>query len=171
MGFSLYLEVDNGELLQILRPDGGFGGNGLVNFINMYSDYEDHYQKDSDEYRWFKKIEGLTNTNLRIFWDIVYAGEWNYGEEEYERFKKCAKYNPFEDEEEYRRTIRAIHDLWKPIDDIIEAVKEILRVLAEMGEATYWFSPVDTVQDFEGLLQTLFLAKQRYGVDVRLKGE
>jgi hypothetical protein len=59
----------------------------------------------------------------------------------------------------------------KPIDDVIKAVEETLRILKEMGEETYWFSPTDTALDFRGLLQTLSLAKQRYGKEVRLKGE
>lgn len=171
IGFSLYLEVNTGDVLQILRPDGGFAGNGLINFFNMYSNYEDHYQKDRVEYQWCKRFESLTRTNLRIFWNILYAVEWDYGEEEYERFKKCTDYDPFKDEEEYKTAIRAINNLWKPIDDVIKAVEETLRILKEMGEETYWFSPIDTVQEFEGLLQTLSLAKQRYGKEARLKGE
>ena len=171
MGFYLCLEVDTGDFLQILHPDGGFAGNGLINFFNMYSDYEDHYQEDSIEYQWGKRFESLTQTDLRVFWDILYSGEWNYGEEEYERFKKCTRYNPFKDEEEFKREIRAINNLWKPIDDVIKAVEETLRILKEMREETYWFSSTDTVQEFEGLFQTLSLAKQHYGKDVRLKGE
>jgi len=103
----------------------------------MYSDYEDYYQKDSIEYQWCKRFESLTQTDLRVFWDILYAGEWNYGEEEYERFKKRTDYNPFKDEEEYKREIRAINNLWKPINDVIKAVEETLRILKEMGEETY----------------------------------
>src|SRR5262245_23380144 len=124
MGLSLYLEVNTGELLQIFRPDGGFAGKGLISFFNTYSDYDNHNQKDIIEYQWFNRFESLTDTNLRIFWDIIYAGEWNYGEEEYERFRKCTNYNPFKDEEDYKRAIRAINNLWKPIDDIMKAVKE-----------------------------------------------
>jgi hypothetical protein len=171
MGSSIYLEVDTGERLRIIRQDGIFAGKALISFLNIYSDYENYHQEDTVEYQWFKKFESLTDVNLRIFWNIIYAGEWSYGEEEYERFKKCVNYNPFTSEEEYKTAIRANNNLWKSIDKVIKVVEEILHILKEMREATYWYSPTDTVLDFDGLFQTLSLAKQRYGKEVRLKAE
>jgi hypothetical protein len=171
MGFYLFLEVDNGDLLQIIRPDGNFAGKGLLNFQNAYSNYDTVHDANSLEYIWFQRFESLAQINLRKFWNIIYAGNWIYGEEEYERFKKCTENNPFKNEEEYKITVRAINNMWTPIDQLIAIVKEILRVLPKMGEDTYWYYKADTIVEFHGLLNTLLLAKSRYGKEARLKGE
>jgi hypothetical protein len=50
-------------------------------------------------------------------------------------------------------------------------VKEILRILPRMGDKTYWFHLDRTIMEFQGLLDTLLLAKERHGKEVRIKGE
>ena len=168
--FNLYLEVDTGEILQIIRLDGDFAAKSLLNFLNIYSDYESIHAKESEEHIWFKRFEDLSRIDLRILWDIIYAGDWNFGVEEYERFKRCADYNPFQNEEEFIKEINSINNLWKPIDEVIKVVEEVLRILPEMNDENYWFDSHHTQIDFQGLLNTLILAKERYGNEVRLKG-
>jgi hypothetical protein len=56
MGSSLYLEVDTGERLRIIRQDRIFAGKALISFLNVFTDYEDYHQHDTVEFQWFKKL-------------------------------------------------------------------------------------------------------------------
>lgn len=169
--FNLYLEVDTGEILQIIRPDGDFAAKSLQNFFNIYSDYESIYEKEAEEHIWFKRFEDLSRINLRILWNITYAGDWNFGVDEYERFKRCTDYNPFKNKEDFIKEINSINNLCMPIDEVIKVIEEIIRVLPEMKDGNYWFNNHHTQLDFQGLLNTLILSKKRYGKEVRLKDE
>ncbi len=169
MGFYSKLEVDNGDMLRILRPDGTHAGKALTNFQIIYYTYDD-FGEESQEFRWFSKLENLTRSDISILNCVIYSGDWDYDEHEYERFKSCAKRNPFKSEEEFQKAIRAIYDLWQPIDKMILMTQEILRVLPEMGgDDKHWYSPKDTPAAFQGLLNTLLLAKERGGEEVRIK--
>ena len=94
MGFFLMLEVSNGEMFRFLRSDGLIGGELLLSFENIYSGCDGHFDEESQEFQWFHKLESLVKTDISILKNVIYSGDWDYGESEYERFKLCASYNP-----------------------------------------------------------------------------
>ena len=170
MGVNLELEVDTGDVLQILRPDGRFGGKAIYALASLYSNYKDSFEAGSWELEWFRKLDQLTEKNPSLISEIMYAGNWNYAEEDYDRFRACEGVDQKISETDFIKTIREVANLWTPIDDVIEVVRELVEVLPKMGTETDWFSPQDTMEDFRGLLNTLVLAKTRYGERVRLRG-
>jgi len=163
------VEVDNGERLRIIRNDGLLAGNTLIYFENIYSGYNEYYSKDSQEYIWFKKFENFSKFDLRVLWNIFYSGNWDYQEHEYEYFKHREKNEFIESEEDFIEAIKTYDKLWKPINDLVEVVSEILRILPKMDGETYWFSLEETVIEFQALRDTLILARSRGGEEIRIK--
>jgi hypothetical protein len=168
MGLTIEVESDTGDILNILRTDGFFGGKAIETFTSIYSGIE-FLDEQSHEYQWFRKLEEITEINLKLICSILYAGNWDYGEEEYDRFKRCGGYGSEISEEDFRNTVKAVYAMWTPLEIVIEVVEEIVRLLSQMGKETYWFSPHETIKDFQGLLDTLLLARHRKAKEVRLR--
>jgi hypothetical protein len=169
MGVDLELEVDTGDVLQILRPDGGFGGKAIYVLSSIYSNYKDLFKSGAWELGWFTKLDQLTQKDPGLINRIMYAGNWNYAAEDYERFRAYEGSSPSLSKADFIKTVWEVANLWTPIDEVIEVVSELVGVLPQMGAETYWFSPHDTMQDFCGLLNALVLAKTRCGRNVRLR--
>ena len=170
MGFSMELETDTGDLLQIICPDGQFGGKAIISFATTCNSYKDMHDTQSREYQWFKKLKEFAKKDIELIGNIIYSGNWSYDEEEYERFQKCEGDFHKISEEEFVKGIRALEKMWTPITTVICIVEELLDAFPEMGkEETYWFSPKDTVIDFQGLFNTLLLAKSRHCKKIRLR--
>jgi len=170
MGFTVKVEADTGDILQIICRDGFFGGKALEAFTSVYEGIEtEFFGEQSQEYQWFRKLEEISKIDLSLICNISYVGNWDYGEEEYDRFKRCDGYNSEISEEEFCIAVKSVRKMWTPIDKVIEVVEESIRILPQLGKETYWFSPHATINDFEGLLDTLLLAKQRMAKEVRLR--
>lgn len=169
MAVNLELEVDTGDVLQILRPDGGFGGKAIYVLASIYSNYKDLFKSGAWEFGWFRKLDQLTQKDPGVINRILYAGNWNYAEEDYDRFRAYEASYQSLSKADFLKTVRKVANLWTPIDEVIEVVSELVGVLPKMGAETYWFSPHDTMQDFCGLLNALVLAKARCGRNVRLR--
>lgn len=171
MGINIFLEVSSGDYFKIFCPDGSVAGKALVSLIELSSNCEHLYTKDAPETQWFNRLKDLSQVDLNTLSNALYSGNWDFEENEYDRFLNCAQDNPFRDEEEFKKGIEILQNKWTPIKVLIETVEKLLRVLPDMGEATHWFSPHDTILEFQGLLETLLLAKQRKGQEVRIKAE
>ncbi|MBN2499820.1 MAG: hypothetical protein JXB38_03570 [Anaerolineales bacterium] len=170
MGYYAFLEVSNGETLRILRPDGIIAGKTLLNFENIYNGFGKYLDEESQEHQWFSKLESLAKTEISILKNVMYPGEWDYGEHEYARFKQDFSSSGLISEEDFQKSVRAVNNMWQPIDKMILVVQDLLRIFPEMGEnETYWFWPNDTPIEFQGLLNTLLLAKERGGDEVRIR--
>src|SRR5690349_17415636 len=98
MGFRIRLEVDLGDVLRVIRPDERTAGKAYTSFANIYSNYQILSLPASPEYRWFARFEELAKIRLNAFNDVLYSGDWDFHEDEYERFQKCVKRNPFKSE-------------------------------------------------------------------------
>jgi hypothetical protein len=170
MGVDLELEVDTGDVLQILRPDGRFGGKAIYALSSIYLNYTVLFKSGSWEFEWFSKLDKLTEKDPGLIDRIMYSGNWNYDEEDYERFRACEGLYQDISKTDFIRTVREVVNLWTPIDDVIAVVSELVEVLPKMGTETDWFSPQDTIEDFHGLLNILILAKSRRGQNVRIRG-
>ena len=93
----------------------------------------------------------------------------NYTPEEFDCFVRDWKLYLEITEAEFIKTLKRLDEKWKSIDQVKCAVEEILRILPEMDEDTYWFSPVNTRRAFQVLRNTLHLAEIRGGKTVRIK--
>ena len=173
MGASAYLEVDSGDWFNIYSLNGFNVGKALIGFLGMLSTYEEILDKTSPEYDWYRRFESQSPLNLNILSNAVYSGDWDFLEHEYERFKKCAKDNPFKNEDEFRRGMQELYDLWTPIESAIEATNEIIKIFKNMSGEDYWFTSTDVENALQGLRDTLLLAMERNGKEseIRIKGE
>ena len=170
MGANLELEVDIGDVLQILSTNGIRCGKAVAALSMLFPNYKELYDPETWEYAWFKKLDELTQYDPGLISRITYSGNWEYGEHEYERFRRREAMFSNLTKEEFLHSIGAVANMWTPIETVIETVRELIRVLPKMGKTTDWFSPQDTLEGFGGLLNTLLLARQRGGKAVRFRG-
>ena len=171
MSFYAYLEVDSGDLLRLVRADGFWAGKALENFGTMLSAYRAGHVDDPEALRWFQKLDQMNTADLARVAEIMYSGNWNYDETEYDRFVRCESSNPYGSEDEFKRAIKAVEGLWTPIESLLKTIRHALKVLPQMQGETYWFSPTETILDFRALEDTLLLAARRGGERVRIKIE
>ena len=171
MSTNIYLEVSSGDYLKILRPDGRAAGKAIVSLIELSSNYKYMYPEDAPETQWFNHLKKMAQVDFNTLSNTLYSGNWDFEENEYEQFLKCTRDNPFRDEKEFKKGIAVLQKKWTPTKVLVEIVEKLLRALPDMGDATHWYSPHDTILEFQGLLDTLLLAKQRNGKEVRIKAE
>ncbi len=170
MGTYLYLEVDSGERLSINNHEGLNVGKALIAFLNLLSIYEDVLD-DATEQSWFRRFETQSRFDLKILGNAVYSGNWEFQENEYERFLACTDDNPFKNEKEFREGMQSLDNKWTSIELAIEVTNEMIRVFKNMNNEEHWFTSTDVGDSFQGLLETLLLAKQRNGREIRIEAE
>lgn len=170
MSVDLFIEVDTGEVFGILLPNGTFAGKAIYSFETIFLNYE-HYDHNSSEYKWFNKFKKLVRTDLSLVGKILYSGNWDYDENEYDRFVACEQYHSDMSKEEFIRTINAVDKMWTNIDDVVSVIRELIRILPKTERNVDWFSLDDTILEYKALLDTLLLVKTRRGEEVRFIGE
>lgn len=156
MGFSLFLEVSNGDVFRVLRPDKHQVGDEVASFLLAYPDEELDFNKD--EIDWFKSLEERANTDIRLLRNVIFSGQWNYTIDDWDKYSKK---NRGETKEQFIKNVEAIQSKWTPINNLIDVVKEVIELLPRDGDEKYWYSPTETIVGFESLLDTLRLAKER----------
>ena len=167
MGFYAYLEVDNGESLSI-KENGPNEGTPLTAFLGTYLSAITR-SEGSPELRWFARLEDQSSVNLRILTEIFYGEDMLYSPDEYDRYladwgRIVGKIS----EAEFKKKLDDVEKMWTPIDEILPAVEEIIRLLPQMGEDTHWYKAEDTQPAFRGLLNTLKQAQNKGGKKVRI---
>jgi len=160
------LEVNNEEIYKIMRSDGLSAGKAFMNFVIFYSNWRNNYSDSPLVSDWFTKLESLLNADLILLDDIAYSG--SYFKEQVERFVLSKEDSDFNDKEKYFEWKSKIDEMWTPIDSLIILVQELIKIFPELGNETEWYSPIDTILDFEALLDTLHLAKDRGGTEARI---
>jgi len=168
MGNYAYLEIDTDGLQSIRDVNGLNVGKPLMAFLGVYQSVISRAE-ESPELTWFRRFEKQTRAHLRVLTEIYYGEDMLYLPDEYPRFMAewGALYGDIS-EEEFKQKLREVENLWSPIDEIILAVQEVIRLLPEMGDDTYWFTPIDTQPAFQGLLNTLIEAQNQGGEKVRI---
>jgi len=168
MGFYGFLEVENRQTLSINDDNDLNVGTPLVAFLSIYRSI-DFDNDNSPEYQWFAKLESQTDIDLRILAQIFYAGEWNFTTEEYHKFVSSWHSGQVISEDEFKRTVAEIENMWAPIDKVIQSAEEINRLLSPIGEDTYWYSSKDTPQAIRALLNILKRVRKSGGKKVRIQ--
>lgn len=168
MGFYAYLEILNNGKFPIVRENGVNVGTPLEAFIAVYMNYKE-FDKGSLELSWFKKFEELSSINLRKICWITYAGEWDYSFHEYEKFVTDQDPARAISEAEFKEMIETIEKTWSPLDEILQVVTEIVRILPIMGGDTYWFSQNYTINAFRALYIILNDAAKQGAKSVRIQ--
>jgi hypothetical protein len=168
MGFIVSLQVDIGDVLNAIRPDNLFVGDEVVSFYELYSGYNELFEEESKAYQWFQELERKSKVDLRLFWNKVDSKNWNYDKDDYEKFMNDYK-NPDVSYEKFIKSVNNIKNSWIPIDELITVVEEFIRILPEMDDGNHWCPNIsNTILGFQGILDTLMLAKKRFGDEVRI---
>jgi hypothetical protein len=92
-----------------------------------------------------------------------------YSPDEYDRFiAEWGRIIGRLSEAEFKKRLEDREKTWRPIDEILPAVEEVVRLLPQMGEDTYWYVAKNTQPAFQALLNTLKQAQNRGGKKVRI---
>ena len=176
MGWSAIVETEFWDRYTLIRPDGWFGGKALLAFLSILdSQCNLDYATDDTVSNWIMKFNeqsgyDFCETSRRLL-KAYYAGDWDYEEDQYSMFR--LREPGFEiTEAEFKRTIKEIREKWTNITELIEDLQVVIGEFQQgYLEETDWYVEEDTIGDFEGLLQTLLLAKERKAKRVRIRIE
>lgn len=172
-----YVESDSGELLRIIRPDGTFGGKAILAFLTSFSKYRHHVVEDEDRpvetLAWFDELNNLAEKALRDklapLENAYYAGDWgDYALDEWEFFIRRNKINI--NQWQFEQALASVHEKWTLINKLRHSVTYLLQILEtnEIKPAN-WYYPDDTIPEFQGLEQSLYILKERHTKLVRIK--
>jgi len=174
--WSAIVETDIGDRYTVIRPDGWFGGKSLLAFLSILdSQCVLGYAADDAVANWIMKFNEQSGcdfcTTAKRLLNAYYGGDWEYQEDQYHIFK--LREPGYEiTEAQFKKTIREIREKWTKLAELIEDIQVLIGEFKEdYLEETDWYVEEDTIGDFEGLLQTLILAKQRKAKEVRIRIE
>lgn len=186
MGFSVQIEADRGsEVLQNLHPDGKLtGGNavfaflmGLLNYCSWKRDGADIYPGLEPVIEWYQQLDDTLSEPLCGLCDALMDCMWGdggdsttYYEDEYEFYKKRHLGVPSITEEQFRMMVREGDEHWKPIEDVLRGVQQLLNAFKSVTIKPLegFYEPENTIPDFEALLWNLELLAKRGNEVVRL---
>jgi len=176
MGWSAIVETDFWDAFKLIRPDGMIGGKALLSFLTISdSKCTQEYSADNTIVSWIMRFSEKSGYDfcetLAKLNNAYYTGGWDYEEDQYNVF--LLRYPGFEiTETDFMRTIREIREKWTNIDELIEDIQVLIGEFKKgYLEQTDWYVEPDTIGDFEGLLQTLVLARERQAKKVRIRIE
>lgn len=102
---------------------------------------------------------------------MYYSGNWDYQEDEYDFFVHRSPGLEMS-ELEFQRTVTEVREMWVEIHVLINDVRVLVSEFRKgYLKETDWYVEEDTIGDFEGLLNTLILAKERNAKEVRIRIE
>ncbi|MEO5887496.1 MAG: hypothetical protein ABIQ77_07525 [Anaerolineales bacterium] len=176
MGWSAIIETDFGDRYTLIRPDGWFGGKALLAFLSILdSQCNLGHATDNSVAQWIVKFNeqsgyDFCETAGKLL-HTYYGGDWDYEDDQYHIFR--LREPGFEiTEADFKKTIKEIREKWTNIADLIEDLQVLIGEFKKgYLEETDWYVEGDTIGDFEGLLQTLILAKERSAKRVRIRIE
>jgi len=171
-----FVETDLGEVVRIIRPDGLTGGKALLSFLTT-SAVGCHKGDSAEEdiVSWVKDF----NENSKIDFcrtverlnRLYYSGNWDYQADEYEFFLQRSPSSEMS-ELDFQRAVKEVREMWADIHDLINDVRVLVSEFRKgYLKETDWYVEEDTTGDFEGLLNTLILAKERNAKEVRIRIE
>lgn len=176
MGWVAFIETDFGETLRVIRPDGRIGGNALLSFFTIAASGCDKNNFLIDELKpWVTKFNENSKYEFCSTVDLmnkaIYSGNWDYQDNEYDFFLYRSPGLEIS-EVDFKKTIKIINKKWT---DIQELIRDITILVDEFKKGylkeTDWYVEQDTIGDFEGLLNTLILAKKRNAEKIRIRIE
>lgn len=176
MGWSAIIETDFWDAFKLIRPDRMIGGKALLSFLTIVDSKCNHgYSGDDAVTSWIMRFGEESGFDFcRIITKLInayYTGDWDYHDDQYNVF--LLRHPGFEiTETDFKRTLREIREKWTNIEELIEDLQILIGEFKKSYlEQTDWYVEQDTIGDFEGLLQTLILAKERQAKKVRIRIE
>ena len=168
---TAYLDVDSGDVLRIMRRNNLPAGLGLLLFVLYYSNYDEHSDLDEEDFLFFEGLEQSCGRKPRVFWNIVYSGDWDkYTVYDYELVKNNHKELNFS-KDEFKEKLEEFQNLWVSLDELLEATKAIINYIERLENLPDTYQKSKLQDDLIGLMDTLLLAKSREGEEVRIKIE
>ena len=168
MSQNAYVETEfnvEGVLLQNGSPI----GNLLSNFLAAISVYcMDSISIKDESLRLFIFNESL-KMHLCLLANAWYSGEWNYAEEDYDKFLKNSPEMPLS-KEDFVDAVRQVNHKWTNLEALIEALILIINFLEHNEiDKLWWYTPGETEQELHALAYTLRRAKNLGANIVRIK--
>lgn len=176
MSVAAMIETDHGECFRLWHEDGLMGGQGIESFLNVlinycFEDEDDARSQEVDD--WFAQLESVSGQSIceltKPLRTGFYYGSWEYTEDEYERFLTQARDMPLS-EAEFKQMLRHVDSTWVPADKVLDMVTTLIDLL--MGtdlEATWWYDPQETLDDFRALKQAVEIANRAPECKMRIQ--
>jgi hypothetical protein len=102
---------------------------------------------------------------------LYYSGNWGYQDDEYRFFVHRSPGSEMS-ELDFQRAVKEVREMWADIHDLINDVRVLVGEFRKgYLKETDWYVEEDTIGDFDGLLYTLILAKERNEKEVRIRIE
>ncbi|NJL33740.1 MAG: hypothetical protein HC893_07625 [Chloroflexaceae bacterium] len=174
MGYRATVETNTGDRLRLFLADGRIGGNALFTFLEaMYSVYsESNIAQTTDLQEWVTHLEDLHRLSMhnvtRPIISSYYTGDWTYTEDEYILFQLRSPALSIS-EIEFKTAIGQVEKKWTSIAVVRPRVNELLDILPQRTEATWWYHPQYTTEDLRALEQNLLLAEKRFAEEFRIQ--
>jgi hypothetical protein len=173
MGSTAYIETDSDEKFRLSLPIGLAGGKALLIFLDISgTGCFDDYPAEQGVRKWIGSFNDNAKKDfcslLQIITHSYYAGDWDYQRDDFHKF---IGNNPGFSitEEDYISTLETLDRKWTEIDKLINAVEAIyIEMTRGYLDNTDWFNSTDTKEDFQALVDSLRLAKDRGAKEVRI---
>jgi len=145
----LFIELEDNTLIGVEYDNGINVGHGLVTFMTTLSAL-DTFEADGLERLWFDSLLEQAKTNIPLLGKIIYSGDWNYGQEDYQKFQEYWKDYELANitEESFQNTLLRINNMWTPITELVEIVEELISLSDNLREDYYWYSHGGTFPAF-----------------------
>ena len=170
MSFHAFVELESGELVSIKKTDGHVFGKQYTSIISQYQFYSVEIETDVNAIKWFKKLEELTDNQIKKISDATYGGEWEYSMDDYEKYIRDWGEDEDVTEEKFKEMLTEINSKWTPVEELIVSVEKVVQALPSLyTEEFFWYSPDDALPGFQGLLSTLRRLHEEGNKQVRIQ--
>ncbi len=163
-----YLETDVSEKIRIALPDGRVVGKLLSGFLLAMLNFLTISNPDKEIKNWFQLLKNQT-PDITPFSNIWYGGEWDYSEDDYEKFLNDAPQMQIP-KEEFLSIIRQVKTKWSDVDIIYDIVKSLNLLLSKNSFPPTWFYiPGETEKELKALENALLKAKHIGAKKIRIQ--
>jgi len=141
MSSYIFIELEDNNLIGVNFGNGVNVGPSLVTFLTTLSAL-DTFETESIERQWFDSLLDESKTNIPLLGKIIYSGDWNYGQDDYQKFLDTWKGYGLANikEEQFQDTLTNINNMWTPIQELVEIVKELTSLFDKLKKDYYWYS-------------------------------
>jgi hypothetical protein len=169
MSAYAFVETDVDKKIEVRLPEGIIAGNLLTRFFSAISLYCMNSIPEKVHFEsWFSPhIKAFPD--LCILNTAYYGGEWNYKDDEYEKFLSNSSQMQLT-KEEFSRTIEQVKENWTEIDAIIAPIVRLNELFLDVQfTETWWFIPEESEKELSALELALKEAKVAGAAKARIQ--
>jgi len=161
-----------GDVLSVRYDDGSLGGSFVLSFLTALSLY--CLKSDFEGMSWLslldKSIGGKLCTVVQPLINSFYSGkEWGYFAEDEFVFFQHRYLGLSITEEEYKIVIQELSLKWTSINDIAVSIENLLKLMEPSQlENNWWYVSLNTISDFQALLNTIAYFREIGTDEVRI---